>query len=219
MNIMTSAASVQAARSTPSGTRSATMERDHRTRSRRLSSFYMFLAFPVALCTGRAALGCDLFAHFGTVKPAITSSVAKPASPTTAPTADWSGDETGAITGYWLIVDTYDGSVTDERFDNYFADHNEVFMDQSSPPTGNACNGTWRQSGLHEFKLLHKAWVFDSTNTFPIGSFALRATITVSDDARSLSGTETGTVYDLNGNVLTVYGPFDISGNRIRVDF
>jgi len=142
-----------------------------------------------------------------------------PSTSSTA-TSEWSGPENPAITGYWLVIDTDAlGNVTDERFDNWFADHNEVFMDQSPPPTGNAYNGTWVQSAWQGYKMLHKAWVFDSTNTIAIGVFAIRAEVTLEKGDESFSGTETGTVYDLNGNVQAVYGPFEIKGTRIKVDF
>jgi hypothetical protein len=124
-----------------------------------------------------------------------------------------------AITGYYRVRTIYQGSVIDERFDNWFADHNEVFVDETPPVQRNACNGTWVQSGAREYKLLHDTWQFDSTNTIVIAYGAIRDTITLSNDRESFSGTESFTVYDLNNNVLATFGPFDLQGTRIKVDF
>jgi len=171
------------------------------------------------LISGRAVAGCDLTRHLAKLNSAKALAAGVEVR-TPGAAAAFSGPQNRAITGYWLAV-TVDGqgNVVDERFDNWFDDHNEVFVDQSPPPTGNVCNGTWVQTGSHEFKLLHKAWVFDSTNTIVIATVAIRDAITLSENKESFSGTETFTEYDLNGNVLGTFGPFDLQGTRLKVDF
>jgi len=192
------------------------------TKASLLSSVYCVpsvLALSAAsLFSESAAAGCDLTTHLAKLNAAKVS-VAGIVATAPSATAEWSGPENPAVTGYYLVLTLYQGSIVDERFDNWFADHNELFIDQSPPPTGYVCNGTWVQSGRSEYKLMHKAWIFDSTNTFVIGTLGIRDTITLSKDRESFTGTEINTVYDANGNVLAVYGPFDLQGTRLRVDF
>jgi len=186
--------------------------------SSNVAALGLVIACATSMYSGSAAAGCDTTTHLAKLSSAKVS-VAGAETSTSSATADWSGPENPAITGYWLVLSTYQGSVVDERFDNWFADHNELFIDQSPPPTGYACNGTWVQFGHLEYKLLHKAWIFDSTNTVVIGTVGIRDTVTLSEDRESFTGTEMNTVYDVNGNVLAVYGPINLSGTRIKVDF
>jgi hypothetical protein len=186
-----------------------------------LSSVYYglgVLSVSVASSLTGSAVACDLNSVVGKMASAKPS-VAINAASTASATAIWSGPENPAITGYYLVRTLSQGSVIDERFDNWFADHNELFVDETPPIAGNACNGTWVQSGEREYKLLHDTWQFDSTNTIVIAVGVIRDTVTLSKDRQSFSGTETFTVYDLNNNVLAMYGPFDLQGTRLRVDF
>jgi hypothetical protein len=188
-----------------------------------LSSVYCglgVLSLSVASSFTGSAVACDLksvVAKMASAKPSVATSAA--AASTVSTTAAWSGSENPAITGYYHVLTLSQGSVIDERFDNWFADHNELFVDETPPVEGNACNGTWVQSGEREYKLLHDTWQFDSTNTIVIAIGVIRDTVTLSKDRQSFSGTETFTVYDLNNNVLAVYGPFDLQGTRLKVDF
>jgi hypothetical protein len=167
-----------------------------------------------------SAAACDLTNVLSKASAADTTSATALVATASGAAPDWSGPEdSSAITGYWRVLTYYQGSVVDERFDNWFADHNEVFVDETPPIEGNACNGTWIQSGPREFKLLHDTWQFDSTNTIVIAWAAVRDTITLSSDKQSFTGTETFTVYDLNNNVLAVYSGFNLSATRLKVDF
>jgi hypothetical protein len=169
--------------------------------------------------SGPAVAGCELtsqLARLSSAKSTVQSSATSLASPTAA----WSGPESQAITGYWHIQTLDDlGNVLDQRFDNYFADHNELFVDTTPPVQGNTCNGTWIQTGRLEFKLLHLTWQFDSSNTIAIAYAAIRDVISLSKDEQSLSGTESFVLYDLNGNVQATFGPFVLKGKRVTVNF
>jgi hypothetical protein len=169
--------------------------------------------------SGSAVAGCNLRTTIAEFNIPANASVAGVAAGTSSVPADWSGPELLAITGYYLVQTIYQGSVVDERYDNWFADHNELFVDQTPPVEGNTCNGTWVQSGAREYKLLHDTWQFDSTNTIAIAYASIRDTVTLSKDGNSFSGTETFTVYDLNNNLLASYGPFELQGTRLKVDF
>jgi hypothetical protein len=177
------------------------------------------LSLYVAAAFNASAVACDLksvVAKMSSAKPSVANATAK--TPSTA--AAWDGAENHAITGFWLAQSLDgQGNIVDQRFDNWFADHNELFVDVTPPATDNVCNGTWIQSGPREFKLRHMGWVFDSTNTFVIGTVGIRDTITLSADSQSFTGAEINTLYDLNGNVLGVFGPFDLQGTRLKVDF
>jgi len=51
----------------------------------------------------------------------------------------------GISTGYWSVKTTNDqGNALDRRFDNYFEDHNELFVDTTPPVEGNTCNASGR---------------------------------------------------------------------------
>jgi len=177
----------------------------------------MLTVFVGPLYSGTSA-GCDLtnfLAKLNSAKPTVSGGAASTASATET----FSGPENRAIKGYWQVASIFQGSIVDGRFDNWFADHNELFIDQSPPATDNVCNGTWVQSGAREYKLRHMAWVFDSTNTLVIGTIGIRDTVTLSKDEQTFSGTEIDTVYDLKGNVLEVFGPIELQGTRVKVDF
>jgi hypothetical protein len=177
----------------------------------------MLAVFVGCLYSGTSA-GCNLtnfLAKLNSAKASLAGGAASAASATET----FSGPESRAIKGYWQVVSIFQGTIVDGRFDNWFADHNELFIDQSPPATDNVCNGTWVQSGAREFKLRHMAWVFDSTNTFVIGTIGIRDTVTIDKGEQTFSGTEVNTLYDLNGNVLGVFGPIELQGTRVQVDF
>lgn len=177
-----------------------------------------------SLCSEVAVANCNVTMLLDRMNSAKASgaSVASGANVTpstsSAPAA-FSGNEKRAIVGYWQVTSIFQGSIVDGRFDNWFEDHNELFIDQSPPATDNVCNGTWVRSGEGEYKLRHMAWVFDSTNTIVVGTIGIRDTVTLSTDEQTFSGTEIDTVYDLNGNVLGVFGPIELQGKRVKVDF
>jgi hypothetical protein len=147
--------------------------------------------------------------------------VATVAATTPSATAEWSGSEGHAIVGFWLVnwLDA-NGTLVNQGYDNVFADHNEFEIDQGDPRLGNSCNGTWVQSGEREYKLYHPSWQSDPTNDYVTFAYiVLREVRTVSKDGQSFSGTNTITLYNLDGSFAGGPIVFQLEGKRLKVDF
>ena len=121
------------------------------------------------------------------------------------------------ITGLWDIKFYSGGQLVDEGFDAWHSDGLELLNDTPPPATGNVCVGVYAQTGQRTFKLKHPSWIFDSTNTFVIGTATIRETVTVDRSGDSFGGTFTIDAVDTFGNVL---GHIDgtVKATRIKVD-
>jgi len=122
-----------------------------------------------------------------------------------------------SITGLWDIKFYADGQLVDEGFDAWHSDGLEVLNDTPPPATGNVCVGVYAQTGKRTFKLKHPSWIFDSTNTFVIGTATIRETVTVDRSGDSFGGTFTIDAVDTFGNVLG-HTEGTIKATRINVD-
>jgi hypothetical protein len=178
----------------------------------------------VALCVvslpSGSAVACDLGKRLASMgisarTPAVTNAASTPSA-----TANWSGREDAAITGFWL-VNMFDanGTLVDQIYENAFRDHNQLEIDQTPPELGNSCNGTWVQSGEREYKVYHPTWQFDPT-TFVANAYGvLRETWKLSEDGQSFSGTNVITLYNLDGSFAGGPFEFQLQGKRLKVDF
>jgi hypothetical protein len=117
-----------------------------------------------------------------------------------------SADDRGSpIVGMW-ITDFYtvqDGKVTpyDRTIEQFHADGTEVMSSALFPPTeGNVCFGVWDAKGPRLIDLNHVGWTFEGR--LFTGAATLTATIVVSAQGDTFSGTFTATAFDPNGNNL-----------------
>jgi hypothetical protein len=122
-----------------------------------------------------------------------------------------------SITGLWDIKFYSGGQLVDEGFDAWHSDGLELLNDTPPPATGNVCVGVYAQTGQRTFKLKHPSWIFDSTNTFVIGTATIRETVTVDRSGDSFGGTFTIDAVDTFGNVLG-HTEGTIKATRIKAD-
>jgi len=122
------------------------------------------------------------------------------------------------MTGLWQVIDTYQGQVIFQYFDTWHADGNEMFIDDTNPAADNVCQGIWKQTSTHTFKLKHVSWTFDDTGAVN-GTAIFHDVVKMSPDGKSFKGTENVYVYDLNGNLIAEYVGDVLEATRITVDF
>lgn len=141
------------------------------------------------------------------------------ASQETSPT-NWSGREDLGIVGFWNELTYYQGSLIDQRYDNWFADHNEAWVDLSPPATNDVCNGVWKQVGPRTYKLLHAGFNFDATTGDLLNKVVFHVVVVLSEDGNSFTATETDYAYDPTGTVLlATYTGITTTATRFKVDF
>jgi hypothetical protein len=106
-----------------------------------------------------------------------------------------------AIVGMWLS-EFIGQEGTDLAFDSFYADGNELLVDQSDPRTDNVCTGVWEQTGPRTYTVNHPSWDFD-TNGNLVAIVVFIETITLDRKGNSFTGTETITAYDPSDLTLT----------------
>jgi hypothetical protein len=102
------------------------------------------------------------------------------------------------IVGLWQVMDTENGQPIDLSFEVYHSDGTEILIDQTPPPEGNVCIGTWVQTGTLTYKLTHPALNFDMNGNY-IGTVMIREVVTLNRNGYQFSGTYTVDVFDLTG--------------------
>lgn len=133
-------------------------------------------------------------------------------------TTKWS-DGPG-IVGFWNELVYYQGSMIDQRYDNWFADHNELWVDLSPPATNDVCNGVWKQVGRLTYKLRHMGFNFDATTGNLINTWVFDQVAVLSEDGNSFTATETEYEYDTTGTVLlATYTGISSTATRFTVNF
>ncbi|HLK63605.1 MAG TPA: hypothetical protein VKU19_09205 [Bryobacteraceae bacterium] len=105
------------------------------------------------------------------------------------------------IVGLWQVMDTENGQPVDLSFELWHADGTEVLIDQTPPPEGNVCIGTWQQTGPLIYKLTHPALNFDMDGNF-IGTVLINEVVTLDRTGLKFSGTYTVDVFDLTGQLV-----------------
>jgi len=111
------------------------------------------------------------------------------------------GVHSPAIVGMWEVTLFAGGAVFDHAFQQLHADGLEMQNSGILPPLfGNVCWGVWQQTNARTFKLKHFAWNFD-TDGNNTGTFVLTATITVSGDGKTYSGTYVADVVLPSGQI------------------
>ncbi len=133
------------------------------------------------------------------------SAMLRPAPARGAATQGTENDNGGvhvpAIVGMWEVTLFAGGAVFDHAFQQLHADGLEMQNSGILPPLfGNVCWGLWQQTNARTFKLKHFAWNFDAdgNNT---GTFVLTATVKVSGDGKTYSGTYVADVVLPSGQI------------------
>ncbi len=118
------------------------------------------------------------------------------------------------IVGLWQVMDTENGQPIDLSFEVYHSDGTEILIDQTPPPEGNVCIGTWVQTGALTYKLTHPALNFDMNGNY-IGTVMIKEVVTLDRNGYQFSGTYTVDVFDLTGSAT---GHFEGQFIGSRVD-
>jgi len=119
--------------------------------------------------------------------------------------------------GLWLEeFQGADGS-DDKGFDTFYADGNELLIDNSAPATDNVCSGVWEQTGPLTFKVNHPSWDFDPSGNL-MAVVVLTATITIDRNGNSFKGRETVVVYDPTLTSVIYQMAGTLTGKRITVN-
>ncbi len=102
------------------------------------------------------------------------------------------------IVGMWYSVFTDSlGDPPDPGFDSFYADGNELLIDQAAPATDNVCSGVWEQTGPLTYRLNHPSWYYSLDGTF-LGLVVIDEKITLDRRGNKFTGTAEVTVYDPN---------------------
>jgi len=110
-------------------------------------------------------------------------------------------DHNGSILGLWHVkYVSSDGSPMFDSFKFWHPDGTEWESASVSPLDGNVCVGVWRETRRGTIRLHHVAWNF--VGGVLTGSLTIDEINTVAPDGRTYTGTNTFTIYDLNGNLL-----------------
>jgi len=138
-----------------------------------------------------------------------------------------SGQSNGAsmptIVGLWSAVLTFSpaegGGLYDQQFDQWFADGNELAIDNAVPPfLGNVCIGRWKLVGPKTYQLRHVTWNWNLDNTLA-GTFLLLETVTLSPDGSSYSDTFISYSFDTSGTVIpSLHAEGTVVATRITVE-
>ncbi|HEX3817418.1 MAG TPA: hypothetical protein VHW03_03925 [Chthoniobacterales bacterium] len=109
-------------------------------------------------------------------------------------------DTHSSIVGLWKVNYTStSGGPSVITFDQWHSDGQEI--ETANLFVGAICQGTFKKMKDHTFQLYHVSWTFDSTGAYS-GYWDENLTATVSQDAKSYSGTYAKDFYDTNGNFL-----------------
>jgi len=131
------------------------------------------------------------------------------------------GNSTPNIVGLWNGTLTLTGGgVYDQQFDQWFADGNELALDNAVPPIfGNVCIGRWTKVGPQTYQLRHVTWNWDASGMNLAGTFLLLETIKLSLDGNSYTGTFLTDSFDTSGDVIpSLHAEGTVAATRITVD-
>ena len=130
------------------------------------------------------------------------------------------GASVPTIVGLWSGTLTLTGGgLYDQQFDQWFADGNELAIDNAVPPfLGNVCIGRWKLVGPKTYELRHVTWNWNLDNTLA-GTFLLLETVTLSSTGDSYSGTFISDSFDTSGNVIPgLHAVGTVAATRITVE-
>jgi hypothetical protein len=106
-----------------------------------------------------------------------------------------------------------DGS-DDKGFDSFYADGNELLIDNSAPATDNVCSGVWEKTAARTYTVNHPSWYFDLSGNL-IGLVVLSETITVEENGNKFKGSGSVTVYDPTLSTIVYQTTGTFTGTRI----
>lgn len=158
---------------------------------------------------GNSARACNLAASIG--HPAANrapSASAALAQPDNLPAHE------ATVVGLWQSTfQGADGSA-DQGFESFYADGNELLIDNSAPATDNVCSGVWEKTGLRTYTINHSSWDFDLSGNL-IGIVVLTETVTVDPNGNKFKGTGSVTVYDPTLSTVVYQTTGTLTGVRI----
>ena len=127
-------------------------------------------------------------------------------------------DPNGAIVGMWHVTAVFGGeAATDEAFEQFFGDGNELMIDTTPPALDNVCNGVWVQTGALVYKVKHPSFTFDDQGNVT-GTVIIRSVITLDRSAQTFTGTQTVDVFDNSGKLVDHFDGITLKGTRIKPD-
>lgn len=170
----------------------------------------LFLMTVVCGLAGTSAQACKLSSKFNQPHssalaahaPALNDSETMPRHERTI-VGLWNSEYVGA-----------DGSI-DRGFDSFYADGNELLIDDSAPATDNVCSGVWEQTGPFTYEVNHPSWDFDASGNL-MSIVVLRATVVVDERGNKFKGTESVVVYDPTLTTILYQSTGTVTGMRIR---
>ena len=164
---------------------------------------------------GSAKADCSMSRPPRAIVSAPDSTVAGPEATAHARAASAAGGG-NSIVGLWMTTFLSGGQISDQGFDNWFADGSEILNDDPPPSTGNVCLGTWVKIAPSTYLLKHPSWTFDDAGNVN-GLAIIRETVTVATDGMTYKGTYTVELTTLSGNPIQTFSG-TISATRITVD-
>lgn len=146
-------------------------------------------------------------------RPVVSALTAARALPMATQLED-SRDQDGrpSVVGLWLTTGTIEGQQT-QAFEAFTSDGLEFLNDNGSPVEGNVCFGVWQASPKGVISVTHPSWYYDANGNL-IGTATIKDQFTVDAGGKTLHGTITVDIYDLNGN-LQVHLAGTYTGKRI----
>lgn len=174
----------------------------------RFGKRYCFAAAVIAFATGTSVPACNLGARINHPASAIAI------SPQPLMDADHLPPHEATAIGLWQSQFTGEDGSMFVGFESFYADGNELLIDNSAPATDNVCSGVWERTGERTYKINHPSWDFDASGNL-IGIVVLLETVTVDYRGNKFKGTESVVVYDPTMTTITYQTKGTVTGTRI----
>ena len=143
---------------------------------------------------------------------ALPSAVRAASTPTAD--ADYLPAHEATVVGLWRSEFLGEDGSNDIGFESFYADGNELLIDNSAPATDNVCSGVWEQTGPRTYVVNHPSWDFDSSGNL-IGIVVLNETINVDCNGNTFTGSGSVTVYDPTMTSIVYKTKGVLTGTRI----
>lgn len=180
--------------------------------SRTLIKLVVCAALAMGLNSLAVASCGDSLAAMASGKAIVSSSMAKQLAASTT-TAD---SNNSSIVGLWYMQFISGGVAIQEAFQNWNAGGTEVHNPNVDPRGSNMCLGTWVTTPGGTFKLVHRAWNYDTNGNF-LGTIHVSETVYLTHNGNVQTGSFKLDFYDPDGNFVTEVAG-SVRARRIQVE-
>ncbi len=131
---------------------------------------------------------------------------------------DSSEHRRASLVGMWTVNFYVADQLWDVAIEQFYGDGNEMTNDIAFPPSlGNICWGVWQQVSNRVYKMKHIGWTFDTNGAYA-GRFDFAATVELSRDGGTFTGSFVADQEDLSGNIIPdLHAEGALQGGRFKI--